>query len=241
MEYIHTSCEITKNHLLRNGIDEKKIIIIPIGIEVADFAPYDREIKIKLRDRNEIPKDSFVIGSFQKDGNGWGEGEEPKLIKGPDIFCDTLEKISKNSNIFVVLTGPSRGYVKKRLEDLNIKYKHFYLNDYKKINEYYNLLDLYIVSSRLEGGPRALLESQAAGVPIVSTRVGMADDVITDGINGFLVDDLGVGGLVKKCEDLINNNTLRELFVNNGLKSVKRYDYKIIAQEYYDKIYKKLL
>ena len=44
------------------------------------------EIKNKLYIKYKIPKDKIIIGSFQKDGVGWEEGNEPKLIKGPDIL-----------------------------------------------------------------------------------------------------------------------------------------------------------
>ena len=67
--------------------------------------------------RKKIPRESLLIGSFQKDGIGWGEGNEPKLIKGPDIFINSLEKIKKCCDPFVILTGPSRGFVKKGLKN----------------------------------------------------------------------------------------------------------------------------
>ena len=52
---------------------------------------YNGKDKINLRRELNIPETSFLIGSFQKDGNGWGRGEEPKLIKGPDIFLEVIE------------------------------------------------------------------------------------------------------------------------------------------------------
>ena len=47
--------------------------------------------KTDLRKKFNIPQSAFVIGSFQKDGNGWGEGNEMKLIKGPDILINVLK------------------------------------------------------------------------------------------------------------------------------------------------------
>ena len=46
------------------------------------------------------------------------------------------------------------------------------------MNALYNLLDVYLVTSRSEGGPRGILEAVAAGCPVLSTRVGLADDVL---------------------------------------------------------------
>ena len=42
------------------------------------------------------------------------------------------------------------------------------------------MLDLYIVSSRVEGGPRAILECSLAKIPIISTNVGIAKDILSE-------------------------------------------------------------
>lgn len=49
-------------------------------------------------------------------------------------------------------------------------------------------LDLYIVASRQEGGPKAVLESMASGVPLVTTRVGQAMDIVKHGVNAWMTD-----------------------------------------------------
>jgi glycosyltransferase involved in cell wall biosynthesis len=47
------------------------------------------------------------------------------------------------------------------------------------LNELYNILDIYIVSSRVEGGPQAIVESAITKTPIVSTDVGVASQVLS--------------------------------------------------------------
>lgn len=54
--------------------------------------------------------------------------------------------------------------------------------------EFYRGLDAYICTSRTEGGPHPLLEASACGVPLISTRVGLAPQLIRDGDNGLLVE-----------------------------------------------------
>ena len=65
-------------------------------------------------------------------------------------------------------------------------------------------MDLYLITSREEGGPKGLIESMAAGVPVVSTRVGMAPALIKDGINGAIaaVDD--IEGLIEKSMETLS-------------------------------------
>ena len=113
IDYIIVPNNIMFERLKKWGINEKKIIIIKVG-----FAPeiFKKRTKLKSsKEKFDIPHNKIVIGSFQKDGNGWGEGITPKLIKGPDIFCKVIIELSKVFDIHVLLTGPSRGYVKKRL------------------------------------------------------------------------------------------------------------------------------
>ena len=112
-DIVHTSCTISKKQLIGWGVDPKKIVQIPLGIETRKFKKYDHLRKFLFRRLYSIKSNYFVIGSFQKDGQGWDEGYDPKLIKGPDVFCNVIEQINKQKKVFIVLTGPARGYVKK--------------------------------------------------------------------------------------------------------------------------------
>src|SRR6185369_16601558 len=67
-------------------------------------------------------------------------------------------------------------------------YRHDYVADYPELWRLYHALDLYLVTSRQEGGPKAVLESMACGVPLVTTRVGQAMDLVRHGVNGWLAD-----------------------------------------------------
>jgi glycosyltransferase involved in cell wall biosynthesis len=185
-----------RDAILETGIDPSKVHLIPIGINLSFFHYRDAELRNQQRARLGIPDGAFVIGSFQKDGNGWKEGLEPKLIKGPDIFIQTLETLKPSiPELFILLTGPARGYVKKGLERLGIPYKHLFLKSYPDVGQLFSALDLYLVTSRQEGGPKAVLESMASGVPLITTRVGQAMDLVNHGKNGWMVTVEDVDGL----------------------------------------------
>jgi glycosyltransferase involved in cell wall biosynthesis len=173
--------------VLRTGIDPAKVFMIPIGINLGFFPFRTVEVKRSARVELGVPHSAFVVGSFQKDGVGWDDGLEPKLVKGPDIFVETMKRLKRDiPELFVMLSGPSRGYVKQGLEAADIPYLHVYLQSYPEIAKLYQALDLYVVSSRQEGGPKAVLESMATGVPLVTTRVGQAMDLVTHGENAFM-------------------------------------------------------
>lgn len=176
-------------YLLETGISPAKVHTIRIGVDAAAFRPPTPDERVAVRKRLGIPESALVIGSFQKDGVGWGEGLEPKLIKGPDILLRALALVrTRMPELFLLLSGPARGYVRHELAAAGIPFVHVNLSDYREMPALYHALDAYVVASRQEGGPKAVLESMAAGVPIVSTRVGQAAEIILHGQNGWLAD-----------------------------------------------------
>ncbi len=238
----HTASNRTKSDLVRlYNIDPEKIKVIPLGVNLKAFTPIDEAQKKRLKGKFGIPDDAILIGSFQKDGKGMDKGSEPKLIKGPDIFCDTIEMLSKFYPLFIMLSGPARGYVKQRLQIAKVPFKHFYFKNPDHISKLYQILDLYLVTSRIEGGPKAILESMAAGTPIISTRVGMADEILMHGENGFITEIEDVPEITNIAQRVIADERLRKSLILNGLKTVKKYDWSIIAEKYFNILYKQFL
>jgi glycosyltransferase involved in cell wall biosynthesis len=184
--------------VLETGIAAEKVHRIPIGIDPVAFPLRTDDVKARARRELGLPDTAFVVGSFQKDGVGWGEGLEPKLIKGPDVLvaaaCGLREHVP---DLWFLLTGPSRGYVKAGLERAGIPYRHHYLPSLESVARAYEAIDLCIVASRDEGGPRAVLESMAIGVPLVTTRVGQAADLVGHEENGWLVEVEDVDAIVE--------------------------------------------
>lgn len=226
VQRIQVSHSEMKNIILDSGIAPEKVFLIPIGINRSFFSPQTPESRQKVRQKYNIPASAVVVGSFQKDGVGWEEGLEPKLIKGPDIFLKTLELLKlKVPELFVLLSGPARGYVKKGLERLQIPYCYYYLSNYPEVGELFQILDLYIVASRQEGGPKAVLESMASGVPLITTRVGQAMDLVQHGKNGWMVDVEDTEGLAYWAEYALNNSNERDLAILAGLQTAKANSY----------------
>jgi glycosyltransferase involved in cell wall biosynthesis len=190
----------------RTGIAPEKIHRIPLAVELAYFPYRDIADRRNAREALGIPQDAFVVGSFQKDGNGWDDGFEPKLIKGPDVFLRVIDAVrDRIPGLMVLLTGPARGFMKRGLEQLRVPYKHIQPGRYEDIGRCYNALDAYVVASRQEGGPKAVLESMATGVPLVTTQVGQAMDLVQHGINGWMspVEDVAhlAAGLLSVNDD----------------------------------------
>lgn len=175
--------------LLEAGVGPEKIRTILIGIDAGAFSAPTAAERDAARRRFRVPESAVVVGSFQKDGSGWDEGLVAKPIKGPDVLVDALSRLKKLvPELFVLLSGPARGFVKRGLESAGVAYAHTQVSTPAGVASLYHALDVYLVASREEGGPKAVLESMASGVPIVSTRVGQAPALIRHGETGWLAN-----------------------------------------------------
>lgn len=175
--------------VLSSGIDPAKVFRIPIGVDLGLFRPQTPASRGAVRVELGLPDGAFVVGSFQKDGAGFDDGLEPKPIKGPDVLLEAMRALAARvPELHVLLSAPARGYVRRGLERLGIPYRHRLVERYAELGRLYHALDAYVVPSRQEGGPKGVLEAMASGVPVASTRVGQAAELIVDGRNGRLVD-----------------------------------------------------
>ncbi len=168
--------------------------LIPYVVDVNTFKPLKKDASEihELKSRWHIPDDMYLIGSFQRDTEG-SDLKSPKLVKGPDVLLEILLGLRKRGiKAHAVLAGPRRNWIVKRLKEEGLPFT--YLGEQTKgddlqvnslprsvLNVLYNIIDLYIVGSRSEGGPHAILEAAAARCKIVSTHVGMAPDVLEQG------------------------------------------------------------
>ena len=176
-DIFHSICDITTNELKKHV--SKPIITFPFWHN--ENVWFNINSKTELRNKHKIDNDDFIVGSFQRDteGNSISSGNyKPKLEKGPDIFVKSVILLkNKYPNLKVLLTGLRRHYIKQELDKYNIKYYYFEMCDFNTLNELYNCLDLYIVGSRVEGGPRAINECCLTETPLFSTKVGISESL----------------------------------------------------------------
>ena len=174
VDFYHVISLKTKKQL--QTLTEKEIISIPLWINQNNW--FHIEKKDNLRKEFNLNESDYLIGSYQRDTEGH-DLISPKLIKGPDIFLKIVEEIcNSNKNAKVVLAGNRRNYLIKNFENKSIPYVYFEMVDLPTLNKLYNILDIYIVSSRVEGGPQAIVECALTKTPIVSTDVGVASEIL---------------------------------------------------------------
>ena len=133
---IHTICDSTKLFLLDHT--DKDIHVAPFWVNQKIWKGLNKN---NCRKDLSLPINDFIIGSFQRDTEGH-DLISPKLEKGPDQFCDIIEKMyEENSNIHILLGGWRRQYIISRLKSKNIPYTYIERPDFDILNKMYNSLD----------------------------------------------------------------------------------------------------
>lgn len=199
------------------SITKKPVYRISYWLNDKFWKPLDKELE---RDKLKISNSDFCIGSFQRDTEGL-DLKTPKLEKGPDLFCDFIETIRNDvDNIHVILGGWRRQYVQRRLDDAGIRYSLFEKSDIFKVRSLYSICDLYVVSSRYEGGPQAIIEASAMRVPILSTDVGIASNVLS-----------------KNCITDLKNFKIPTSEVDYNYDSVQKLSITTVGQQYLNMLF----
>lgn len=235
-----TGASLIEQRLLNWGVPREKLVRIPIGVDTQSFRIPSHYERTRARARFGFRDDQIVIGSFQKDGVGWGDGMEPKLIKGPDLLVEAIRKMSRNLSVAVLLTGPARGYVKAELRRMNIPFVHVLIKNQTEIADCYHALDIYMVTSREEGGPKGIMEAMASGLPVVSTAVGMAQDLIQDDVTGGIVSSENANIIADRAMDLLSSGDLSGL-CKRARKVALMTDWHVVGKEHWAKVYQPIL
>jgi glycosyltransferase involved in cell wall biosynthesis len=215
--------------VLSAGVAPERVFRVPIGIDLESFPLADDDRRAAARHALGLQDDAFVVGSFQKDGVGWGAGLEPKLVKGPDVLVAALEAVrAEAAELTVLLTGPARGYVRKELERRGVSHRHVLAGSRRELALAYQALDVYVVPSRQEGGPKGALEAMASGVPLVSTRVGQVPDLVRDRGAALLVDVEDVEGIADAVLRVRRDRALVGSLVAAGRDTAERHSYELL-------------
>ena len=101
------------------------------------------------------------------------------------------------------------------------------------VDQFLPFLDLFVLPSYTEGLPNVVLESFAAGVPVVATAVGGTPEVVEDGASGYLVPAGDPQALADRILDaLANEDRLRDMGLQGRQTVVERFTFSAQARRY---------
>lgn len=119
--------------------------------------------------------------------------------------------------------------VSKRNLISNIHFLGFRTNPYKYVRN----SDIFVLPSLWEGFGNVIIEAMACNTPVISTSCESGPkEIITNTVNGLLVEPHNIEALVNAIKSIIENEELRYRIVMNGAKRAQDFNVKIIVKEY---------
>jgi glycosyltransferase involved in cell wall biosynthesis len=166
---------------------------VPYSVDTDVFQPRkpDSLSQTEIRRKYEIPLSDFVVSNFMRDSFGHDLGL-PKDQKGTELLLETAVQLQKKSvPVRLLLAGPRRHWIRNRLREHSIPCTFVgevidgddlgkNILPASTISDLYRASDLHLITSRWEGGPRSVLEAAAVKTPVLSTRVGIAPDILVE-------------------------------------------------------------
>lgn len=187
-------------------IKQENIHVIHNGVEIPDTSIFSKE---KLRKEAAVPADSKVI-------LGAGCLHTQKGFQYLISAVKQLHELGKMVHLVIAGGGDSSPYL-KIAESLNISsYVHF-LGHRDDVRELMYGADMFVLSSIDEGLPNVVLEAMSTGTPVIATSAGGTSEIISDGVNGFIVPVKDSAKIAEKASLLIENENLRKKIGAEGL------------------------
>ncbi|HVD33695.1 MAG TPA: glycosyltransferase [Gemmatimonadales bacterium] len=160
-------------------VPESLLTVIPNGVDTEQFRRIPREVGHSLRQSLGL-EGKFVwlaVGRFEI------AKDYPNMLRG---FSRVRER-SPHAILLLVGRGSLQSETERLAQSLDLGSGVRFLGVRDDVVQVMSAADGYVMSSAWEGMPMVLLEAAAAGLPIVTTRVGGNHEVVRDGESGFVV------------------------------------------------------
>jgi glycosyltransferase involved in cell wall biosynthesis len=197
--------------LLESGIPEPLIHVIPSGI---DFSPF-QEVTSRdfLRREFSFAPDDYLVGivAALEDHKG-----HTYLIQASKFLKERAPKIK----VVVVGTGSLRLELDKQVRELGVEDIIFFLGFREDVPRILASLDLFVLSSHLEGMGSSLLDAMASRLPVVATQAGGIPEVVTHKVTGLLVPPRDPEALAGAILDLYRDPQVAARYAQRGFEVV---------------------
>lgn len=170
----------SRSYLTSHGFREEQIVLISNGIDTDKFQPAPE----RRPDPAKPERDIICVARLD-------------YAKGVDVLLHTWGRIMREPaesrvylkpRLYLVGEGVYRAQMERIVAELGIQDSVEFLGLRIDVVDLLQRSWGFVLPSRWEGMPNALLEGMACGLPCVATRVSGSEDAISDGINGLLVE-----------------------------------------------------
>lgn len=228
----------TAEECIKRGVSKEKIKVISDPISDVFYLGEDKKIiRKKIEEKIGLSlKDKKIILSVgrlvERKGFHWFVGS-------------VVPKLLEKRNDFIYLTVGEGAYEEKIEEAIKENHLEDYVKMLGRVDEailklLYNGADIFVMPNipargDMEGFGIVILEAASCKLPIVASNLEGIRDAIKEGENGFLVEPYNVKDYVKKINELLENDLLRENFGKIAREyTIKNYSGEKIVKEYFN-------
>lgn len=220
---IFAPTDSTREYLRNIGV-RSMIKILPTGVDLDKYEHKEEELnKLKEKYVKEDELTFITVSRLSKEKNLYFLLDGLALIK---------EKLDKKFNCLVVGDGSEKENLKEYVKDKGLEDSVQFVGvvDYRDINKYYLISDLFIFASTTETQGMVLLEAMAGFTPVVAVRSSGTDDVIENGYNGYKTEE-DIKDWSNKVIKLAKDQTLYEKTSQNARRTAEKHSLAKMAEQ----------
>jgi len=230
---------------LAAGLPADRIEEVPNGVDLARFRPAGSADRAALREQLGFPADCPIVlfvGVVSCDKQphvlleAWAAADGATLTQSLLVFVGASDP--RLYELGDGLTDQMQRQL-RRMEGVD-RVRFFPLTT--AIETFYRAADVVVLPSVREGLPNVVLEAMASAVPVVASRLpGSTDTMLTDGVDGLLVEPGDVGGFAKAITRLLTNPAEAARMGAAARRTVEqRYSIAVVAERWL-RVYDRLL
>jgi glycosyltransferase involved in cell wall biosynthesis len=199
-----------------------KAKFIPNGLEIA------RIVKESSEGANPLPiewQDKPIVITV-------GGLSSPKA---PDLFVRVARKVSsQNPHVRFVIVGDGelRASVETLRHEFGLQDMLLLAGHQYNVPRWLSASSIFLMTSRFEGTPNALMEAMSVGLPCVVTDVGGCRELVKDGETGYVVPSGDENSLVDRLSRLLHNAGLRQSMAAKGQAQIDLYSVNNMVSQY---------
>ncbi len=192
------------------SIAESKITVVPIFTDREKFMHHGLRIVKDARTRHS-PCPMIAVGRFVDKEKNFS-----MLIRA----MTEVVKAYPPAILIIVGDGPDKAYYQSLITVFNLS-RNVFLEPWRKdMHAFYRSFDLLVLPSYIEGWGRAVIEAMASGLPVLMTDVGVAQEVVHDGINGRIIPVADQSALVSAIIDFYAHPEMKTQFARAAQETV---------------------
>ncbi|TYB32046.1 MAG: glycosyltransferase family 4 protein [Candidatus Mcinerneyibacterium aminivorans] len=207
-----TNMDIKKG--LENNIGKKEQYrLVRAAADVDYFVNYKNEDE-KIREKYNIEEDSFIVtqmSCFKKQKNPLDFVKIAKKLK---------DRVDKKTYFFLVGDGKLGKKIKRKISEFGLEENVILTGWEDDVRPFISVSDVFTLTSLWEGLPIAIIEAHLLKKPVVVTKVDGNQEIVRNGINGFLYTPGNIDNAVEKLEILYHNQDLGKKMGNLGYEKV---------------------